>query len=533
MNYYIEESYYPTVKELLNLPIFSTSYLAAGESGLNRTVSGINLSDNPDYGQWISPGELMISTCFSVYQDPDAMNAYIPTLVQNQMAAFCIKPSQYLDNVVPPIMIQQANEAGFPLIVLPPDMQFSRITQVLSDELTRRRTALLRNTLSVNQMLTQTITEGANLDEIAFMISQLTGGSILIVDSVNNRHSIFLKEEDRSDFKADSESQMINTLIQRSQAHDLTLGDHSYGCLYIYNPTQSPALPPELLSQVLTAIPLEITREQSVREQGDSLFTSFLLHLLSDPIVDHQLEQTRADEFKLTLADNHLILRLKTQIQDEKNQYKKNFQHTLLMGNIRSVFSRLGLDVRIVPTSDDYLILLNAPASSSDLEHLSHHIPKLITSLAQEYPDLHISAGCGRSHPGIRGIVQSDTEARTALRTALLNQQTVLDFENLGLLRLLYAADPEKETSLFVQELLGPLIETDHQKHTDLLKTLDYYFEYAGNVKRISEEMFTHYNTIAYRIKSIQEITKKDLHNRNDHFLLEAAVYLYKFKVRF
>ena len=93
MNYYIEEAYYPTVKELLKLPIFSTSYLAAGESGLNRTVSGINLSDNPDYGQWISPGELMISTCFSVYQDPDAMNAYIPTLVQNQMAAFCIKPS--------------------------------------------------------------------------------------------------------------------------------------------------------------------------------------------------------------------------------------------------------------------------------------------------------------------------------------------------------------------------------------------------------------------------------------------------------
>ena len=65
MNYYIEETYYPTVKELLKLPIFSTSYLAAGESGLNRTVSGINLSDNPDYGQWISPGELMISTCFN------------------------------------------------------------------------------------------------------------------------------------------------------------------------------------------------------------------------------------------------------------------------------------------------------------------------------------------------------------------------------------------------------------------------------------------------------------------------------------
>ena len=106
-------------------------------------------------------------------------------------------------------------------------------------------------------------------------------------------------------------------------------------------------------------------------------------------------------------------------------------------------------------------------------------------------------------------IIQSDTEARTALRTAMINEQTVFGFEDLGLLRLLYAADPEKETSQFVQEILGPLIENDHQKHSDLIKTLDYYFEYAGNVKRISEEMFTHYNTIAYRIKNIQEITKK------------------------
>ena len=70
---YIEESYYPTVEELLKLPIFSTSYVAAGKGGLDRIVSGINLSDNPDYAQWISPGELMISTCFSVYKDPAAL----------------------------------------------------------------------------------------------------------------------------------------------------------------------------------------------------------------------------------------------------------------------------------------------------------------------------------------------------------------------------------------------------------------------------------------------------------------------------
>ena len=73
------------------------------------------------------------------------------------------------------------------------------------------------------------------------------------------------------------------------------------------------------------------------------------------------------------------------------------------MGNIRSVFSKLGLDVRIVPASDDYLILLNSPAASSELEQLARHVPKLISSLSLEYPDLHLCAGCGRPHPGIRG----------------------------------------------------------------------------------------------------------------------------------
>ena len=39
-------------------------------------------------------------------------------------------------------MIQQANEAGFPLIVLPPDMQFSVLPRYFPDELTLSPTAL-------------------------------------------------------------------------------------------------------------------------------------------------------------------------------------------------------------------------------------------------------------------------------------------------------------------------------------------------------------------------------------------------------
>lgn len=526
-----ENLYYPTVGEILELPIFSSSELLAGIKGLKNPVLGLNLSDNPDYALWISKGELMISTCYSVYQDPQAMHDYIPTLVSKGLAGFCIKPSQYLDNKIPKEMIEQANEYDFPLIKLPPDSQFSIINSVLSEELTRRRTTLLQNTIAVNHMLIQTITEGADLHMIAKMISDLSAGSILIIDSINNIHSLYLRENDESELTDFSETQKISIVTSHSQAYELKLGNSSYGYLYIYNPTQNPPLAPELLSQISSTIPLEITREQSLRENGDTLFASFLSHLLSDPITDDHWEQSRANDFKLNLSDNHLIFRLKIDcLKESVNQYRNSFQHTLLVGNIRSTFTKLGIDIRIIRTAEDYLILLNTPEEHLDFNQLVNHLPSLLDSFSKEYPDLKLTCGCGRPHFGINGLIQTDAEAKMALKSAISTEQQFLRFDDLGLLRLLHSGNPEAESNQFIFEILDPIIKNDLQKHTSLLLTLDYYFEYFGNIKRISEEMFTHYNTISYRIKNIQELTGLDLHKREDHFLLETALYLYKFK---
>lgn len=526
-----ETSYYPTVGEILELPVFSTSRLLAGVKGLDHPILGLNLSDNPDYASWISEGELMISTCYSICKDPQAMRDYIPTLAAKGLAGFCIKPTKYLNGKIPDEMIKQADQYGFPLIELPPDIQFSNINSILSEELTRRRTTLLQNTIAVNQMLIRTITEGADLNMIAKMISDLSSGSILIVDSINNLHSLFLRECDGKEFAGFSETQKISIVTKNSQAYELKLGEGSYGYLYIYHPTQNPPLAPELLSQISSTIPLEITREQSVREHGDTLFASFLSHLLSDPITDDHWEQSRANDFKLNLSDNHLIFHLKIdRLKESVNQYRDSFQHTLLVGNIRSTFTKLGIDIRIVRTAEDDLILLNTPEEHLDFQQLIHHLPALLSSFSNEYPDLKLTCGCGRPHFGINGIIQTDTEAKLALKSAISTGQQFLRFDELGLLRLLHSGNPDAESNQFIYELLDPLIKNDLQKHTSLMLTLDYYFEYFGNIKRISEEMFTHYNTISYRIKNIQELTGLDLHNREDHFLLETALYLYKFK---
>jgi len=526
----IERCYFPTIQDLLRLPQLQTSVLVAGEQGLGNIITGTNQTDDKEYMHWISEGELMISTLLEIFRDEAAMREYIPNLARAGMSGVCIKAHNYLHGVIPQYMIDQGNELGFPIISLPIDAQFSKIVRVITDETTRRRTHLLQNIIQVNQILTQSITEGADLDKIASTIAALCAGSVMIVDTINDIHSIYLQERDTLDLSELSEAQRINVVASKSQCHELKVGDSSYGFLYLYHPQENSMMSPELLSQILATIPLVITREQSKRESGNSLFASFFLHLLTDPIRDETAEQTRASQFGINLPDNHLIFHLQAKDKNSSpNEYRKNFQNTLLLGRLRTTLSKLSLQLHIVNTGSEYIILLSSPAENDELKNILSYLPELISSIAQDCPELRITCGYGCIHPGLHGLSQSDKEAKIAIKHAEQLDRINVRYEDLGLMRLIHSADPNRECLAFVEEILGPIIENDRVRHSDLMKTLDAYFEYSGNAKMISEKLFTHYNTICYRLKNIQELTKKSFRVREERFMLETALELYKY----
>lgn len=81
---------------------------------------------------------------------------------------------------------------------------------------------------------------------------------------------------------------------------------------------------------------------------------------------------------------------------------------------------------------------------------------------------------------------------------------------------------------MFVQETLGRLIEYDRTKNAELLRTLECYLKNMGNLRQVSKDMYTHYNTITYRLKNIIEITNLNINHYEDRFRLELALSLYK-----
>lgn len=83
---------YPTLQEVLRLPVFAGCTVCGGAAGLGRRVSGVNLTDTPDYARWLAQGELLITTGFAIADDPQAVDALLPTAAEKGLSGVGIKP---------------------------------------------------------------------------------------------------------------------------------------------------------------------------------------------------------------------------------------------------------------------------------------------------------------------------------------------------------------------------------------------------------------------------------------------------------
>jgi PucR C-terminal helix-turn-helix domain/GGDEF-like domain len=126
---------------------------------------------------------------------------------------------------------------------------------------------------------------------------------------------------------------------------------------------------------------------------------------------------------------------------------------------------------------------------------------------------------------------QSFTEARRAMSIRLrsVSPQGAVAFDELGFYRLIDAADGGGEVEGFVREWLGPLLDYDDSKNSELVMTLSDYLECGGNYDESAAALHIHRSTLRYRLARIAELTGHDLRNVDTRFNLHAATRAWRF----
>jgi len=149
-----------------------------------------------------------------------------------------------------------------------------------------------------------------------------------------------------------------------------------------------------------------------------------------------------------------------------------------------------------------------------------------LARLAELFPAAKVVIGIGGTCRDPGEIARSYAQAQRTTQTLqrLGRSGTASAFSDLGILRLLLQVPDLAELRSFAADVLGKLSMHEHEHKSEYLTTLACYFRENNSPQRASRILHVHPNTVAYRVKRIEEITGLRLDNYSDRLIAQVAL---------
>ena len=107
-------------------------------------------------------------------------------------------------------------------------------------------------------------------------------------------------------------------------------------------------------------------------------------------------------------------------------------------------------------------------------------------------------------------------------------KREIVRFDDMGIFRILMSVEDKQLLKEISEELLSPLIERDKDRNSNYIETLDSYLRNDGSIQAVSAEMFTHRNTVIYRIKNIKSILNTNFDTLDEKMQYHIACLIWK-----
>jgi sugar diacid utilization regulator len=122
-------------------------------------------------------------------------------------------------------------------------------------------------------------------------------------------------------------------------------------------------------------------------------------------------------------------------------------------------------------------------------------------------------------------LPKSYAEAKRALRVRLASTSPagITVDRDLGIYRLLSPGKDDAALRVYVREWLGPLLDYDAARATDLMMTLLRYLECGGNYDAAAHDLHIHRSTLRYRLRRIREVNGRDLRTVDTRLNMHVA----------
>ncbi len=474
---------YMTISELTDREVLLRKYLIAGYEGLNNLSKHIIIIETPDGLNWLKGNEIIITAGHAFINDQEVKDNLVLQAKDKNVAAICIKLGRYFGNVNNKL-IEDANEYGIPLFLLPKDLNYTEIVSKFYRVLyEKEHKNILKYNFAYYRLLKLRVNK-SNIEDIIKETEKITGLHLnfkRFVESMENINEPFYKiEEDE-----------FNSII--SIEENRGIDEFQNNCINYAK---------HLIEDILK-IQQSMLLSQSVNNR-----------ILTEILVENK-----------DLSERFLFS-VKRYLGWEGNCYrgiyfysKNRLNHTsdicLQNSKIRKIFENYS-NAKFLFLSDKENMIIYSNLSKKEIETFV-----ALNQTKSYISDKNIGIAITSKYNELTALNNCYKEAK-ALR--LINKKDLICTDDLKLRRNLVdlLLDIDKIKSIDV--LNKTLLSYDQKNDSELMKTLVEFIENDLNHKITAKKLHIHTETLRYRLERIKDITDLDIKKSDDLLLLMIGV---------
>lgn len=542
--------------------------LVVGGSNLQAEITNINIIDNPDSYDWLSSGDLLLTTGYFCRDDEAVQRQLIRELAELNCVGLAIKTRRYLD-VIPEAMLEEAERLDFPLIEIPVQYPLSKICKVVFERLSGGGVEKADRFVSLYHSITESMLEPEGITRMLAILGDFIGNSVLLLGSKwellgyaeNEENPLPMAQYLRLQpgevvFPEDFTCQMPADFAKYTKAvkriyavgdqrvvcriMPLSGGNALFGYLLVWETRRKMQSIEYLALEIaVSALALDRYRTRQMEEIRMHIRQDFFDDLLSGKLQSAEEVDSIAGMHNMEADGTYLctVAKLDSAVRGTENYVEMHDAFLRIKDRMIAAIAELAHDegrscisihrgsliitfLRLTRTESDQRI-------GEDNRQFIRRMYHRLHAVTEQYV---LNIGVGEPTARLINVRRSFTQAQEAIRVSggLRSTDGVHFYEDLIIYQLLNSGvENEKSTELYTLSIRS-LVEYDRQNETNMVETLDCYFACKCNVSETAKALYIHRNTLIYRIEKIKTILGRDLKNSEERLLLQLGLRIYQ-----
>lgn len=509
-----------TVHDLLELPGLGLK-VVAGSAGLQQDIRIVHTSELGDPTPWLTGGEFLLTTGMGAGASPALQRSYVRRLVKGKVAGLGFGLGFGFEEVPLPLR-RAADREGFPILEIPYPVPFLAIAEAVASRHAQDGLREAQLSVEVHERLALLVAEGSGPADVLDEVESLAGGWAALFDA---RGQVIATsraggKEDLSGVWLSLPAGLMSTNAGQTSAEvgpdgtriALTVfaAKRPEGVLVFGKPGRIDPRDRTVVHHAVTVLGLLLSYRKAVIDTERRVAGDIVSEAIAGRLGSADLER------RLALVGFPAEAPLAVLVIQPPEEAGTEALNDLLW----TVDGALGTRTKAVRTTVIGRSVV-AVVAGADPAVLARSLAGKNGSLAPFVAALGTCRiGVGES-VGAADIRRSYLSANLALKAS---EGEVATQEDLGSFSFLLRSQSQTALEGYVRAVLGPLIDRDAAKRSDLVPSVRAFVEAGGRWEPGAEALQVHRHTLRYRIHQAEELLGRDLSSPKDQLEVLLAL---------